>query len=196
MSIGWTFATSFFSSLFLPIALLNVRLIGLEQLRTCFFLFVLKSHFVDPRVSSLLLLLLLYCKSNYSLIYCFNYLINLPCLCRESSLCLIDGVRMGGQCSKGSSKANKNNTRRSTSLKSNGLQNHKLNPSPSPLEQQHKGFSSLPKSQSDDFYDGIPRFDGGLSQKSKSVRSTQAAVAKVCFSSFQFQFLQPSVNYG
>ncbi|KAL9463877.1 hypothetical protein AB3S75_001638 [Citrus x aurantiifolia] len=86
---------------------------------------------------------------------------------------------MGGQCSKGSSKANKNNTRRSISLKSNGLQNHKLNPSPSPLEQQHKGFSSLPKAQSDDFYDGIPRFDGGLSQKSKSVRSTQAAVAKV-----------------
>ncbi|KAH9664709.1 protein PSK SIMULATOR 1 [Citrus sinensis] len=86
---------------------------------------------------------------------------------------------MGGQCSKGSSKADKNNTRRSISLKSNGLQNHKLNPSPSPLEQQHKGFSSLPKPQSDDFYDGIPRFDGGLSQKSKSVRSTQAAVAKV-----------------
>ncbi|KAH9713110.1 protein PSK SIMULATOR 1 [Citrus sinensis] len=86
---------------------------------------------------------------------------------------------MGGQCSKGSSKANKNNTRRSISLKSNGLQNHKLNPSPSPLEQQHKGFSSFPKAQSDDFYDGIPRFDGGLSQKSKSVRSTQAAVAKV-----------------
>ncbi|KAA3459311.1 D-lactate dehydrogenase [Gossypium australe] len=31
----------------------------------------------------------------------------------------------------------------------------------------------------DDFYDGIPRFTRGMSQKSRSVRSTQAAVAKV-----------------
>ncbi|XP_038998010.1 protein PSK SIMULATOR 1-like [Hibiscus syriacus] len=31
----------------------------------------------------------------------------------------------------------------------------------------------------DDFYDGIPRFARDMSQKSKSVRSTQAAVAKV-----------------
>ncbi|XVF60942.1 hypothetical protein PTKIN_Ptkin08bG0088700 [Pterospermum kingtungense] len=31
----------------------------------------------------------------------------------------------------------------------------------------------------DDFYDGIPRFTRGMSQKSRSLRSTQAAVAKV-----------------
>lgn len=31
----------------------------------------------------------------------------------------------------------------------------------------------------DDFYDGIPRMPRGLSQKSRPVRSTQAAVAKV-----------------
>ena len=33
--------------------------------------------------------------------------------------------------------------------------------------------------EADDFYDGIPRFTGGMSLKSRSVRSTQAAVAKV-----------------
>lgn len=32
----------------------------------------------------------------------------------------------------------------------------------------------------DEFYDGIPRYPRALSQKSRSVRSTQAAVAKVC----------------
>lgn len=32
----------------------------------------------------------------------------------------------------------------------------------------------------DEFYDGIPRYPKALTQKSRSVRSTQAAVAKVC----------------
>lgn len=99
---------------------------------------------------------------------------------------------MGGQCSRtSSSKPNHKHSNVTVNPyckpNSNTVES-KLSPQQEKQKQQQQQQQlpqsfPLQKAQSDDFYDGIPRFEldrGGLSHKSRSARSTQAAVAKVC----------------
>lgn len=47
-------------------------------------------------------------------------------------------------------------------------------------EEEEEAVSVSAGTRNDDFYDGIPRYADSFSHKSRSVRSRQAAVAKVC----------------
>jgi len=103
---------------------------------------------------------------------------------------------MGGLCSK-STKGNKSLTKREEhygnhkSVGGNKKNNHKhisyltsakegVDSKKKEEEEEEETVGVAAGTKNDDFYDGIPRYADSFSHKSRSVRSRQAAVAKVC----------------